>query len=749
MKKTKLPRGFLKGEWTPQAIKVMEERYLIKDLSGKILETPEEMLWRVAKEIGGVEEKFGADKKETEKITRQFYEIMVRRWFLPNSPTLMNAGRGNNLQYSACFVLPVGDSIPEIFEAIKRAALIHQSGGGTGFSFSRLRPKGSIVRSTRGVASGPVSFMRVFDAATAEIKQGGMRRGANMGVLRVDHPDILEFIESKASGGITNFNISVAATDEFMRAVKKDGYYWLYDPFLKKKVKKLKAKEIFEKICQMAWATGDPGMIFIDQMNKGPANPVPEMGPIEATNPCGEQPLYPNEACNLGSINLALMSKKGKKPEVDWEKLAEVVKLAVRFLDNVIEVNPFPLEEITQTVKANRRIGLGVMGWADMLFQLEIPYESKVAVKLGEKIMKFIQKIGRQTSQELAKQRGPFPNFSKSIYKNGPPLRNATVTTIAPTGSLSILANCSSGIEPLFALAYRHKTKERELKFVNPYFLEAAKKYRLSKEVIQKVEEEGSLRNADVPLKLKKIFATAHEISWKGHIDMQAAFQKGTDNAVSKTINFPHEATVDEVRKAYLYAYQKGCLGITVYRDRCKEEQVLYAGKEEKKKLEIKPRPPVVSGKTYRVSTPVGTAFITINVNGNEEPLEVFITVGKAGSDVQADAEAIGRLISLCLRLGADFSPKDVLTQIIDQLEGIGGSESIGFGKEKIRSLADGVAKVLKNYLTGDEKVEKVSEQPVLPQISKMKDLCPKCGQATLIFEEGCLKCSYCGYNKC
>jgi len=747
--KSRIPGKYPKGKWSSQAIRVLEERYLAKDAQGRILETPDEMCWRVAEEIGGVEKKFGADEKRAREVTRRFYELMVKHFFLPNSPTLMNAGRGNNLQYSACFVLPVGDSLPEIFEAVKRAALIHQSGGGTGFSFSRLRPKGSIVRSTRGVASGPVSFMRVFDAATAEIKQGGMRRGANMGILRVDHPDIFEFIECKKEGGITNFNISVAATDEFMRAVKKDGFYWLYDPFLKKKTKKVKAKEVFEKICQMAWATGDPGMIFIDRVNAGPANPVPEMGPIEATNPCGEQPLYPNEACNLGSINLALMLKGEKKKEVDWEKLKEVVHLAVRFLDNVIEVNPFPLEEITQTVLLNRRIGLGVMGWADMLFQLEIPYESPQAVKLGEKIMKFIQKEGHKASQQLAKERGPFPNFSKSIYKNGSLLRNATVTTIAPTGSLSILANCSSGIEPLFALSYRHKTPQRELVFVNPYFLEAAKKYRLSSEIIKKVEEEGSLKNTDAPLKLKKIFATAHEISWKGHIDMQAAFQKGTDNAVSKTINFPHEATVEEVKNAYLYAYKKGCVGITVYRDRCKETQVLYGGKEEKKKLEIKPRPMVVSGKTFRIQTPVGTAFITINVNGEENPLEVFITVGKAGSDVRADSEAIGRLISLCLRLGSDFSPKEVLAQIVDQLEGIGGSSSIGFGKDKVRSLADGVAKVLKLYLGEEKEISLAGEQPSLPLTTKPRDICPKCGQATLIYEEGCLKCSSCGYSKC
>jgi len=747
--KKKIPRGYPKGKWSSQAVRVMEERYLIKDIRGRILETPDEMCWRVAKEIGGVEKKFGTDEKKIKEIIRSFYELMVNRLFLPNSPTLMNAGRRNNLQYSACFVLPVEDSLSGIFEAVKRAALIHQSGGGTGFSFSRLRPKGSIVRSTRGVASGPVSFMRVFDAATAEIKQGGMRRGANMGVLRVDHPDILEFIESKKEGGITNFNISVAATDEFMKAVKRDGFYRFYDPLLKKKTKKVKAREVFEKICQMAWATGDPGMIFIDKVNAGPANPVPEMGPIEATNPCGEQPLYPNEACNLGSINLSLMVKGKKKKGVDWKRLEEIVHLAVRFLDNVIEINPFPLEEITKTVLLNRRIGLGVMGWADMLFQLEIPYESKEAVKLGEKIMKFIQREGYKASQQLAKERGPFPNFSKSIYKNGSPLRNATVTTIAPTGSLSILANCSSGIEPLFALSYRHKTSQRELAFVNPYFLQAAKKHRLSPDVVKKVEEEGRLANTDAPLKLKKIFATAHEVSWRGHVNMQAAFQKGTDNAVSKTINFPHEATLKDVKNAYLYAYRKGCVGITVYRDRCKEEQVLYVGKQEEEKLEIKPRPMVVSGKTYRVKTPVGTAFITINANGDENPLEVFITVGKAGSDVRADSEAIGRLISLCLRLGSNFSPKEVLAQIVDQLEGIGGSSSIGFGKERVRSLADGIAKVLKLYLGEKKEASLASEQPSLPLASKSRDICPKCGQATLIYEEGCLKCASCGYSKC
>lgn len=738
--------------WSDQALTVLKERYLAKDSRGRIIETPEGMIYRVARRIASAEKNFGASKKERENLTRAFYKMMAEKLFLPNSPTLMNAGRDDNLQYSACFVLPVGDSLVEIFEAVKNAALIHKSGGGTGFDFSDLRPSGSIVRSTRGVASGPVSFMRVFDAATAEVKQGGMRRGANMGILRVDHPDILKFIESKAKGEITNFNISVAVTDRFMKAVLKNGEYWLQDPLSGKKVKKLKAKEVFDKIVQMAWQSGDPGLVFLDHINFGPANPVPSMGPVKATNPCGEQPLYSNEACNLGSINLSLMRKKDKK-EVDWDLLAKTTRLAVRFLDDVIEVNKFPLEEIDKTVKLNRRIGLGVMGWADLLFQLEIPYNSSKALKLAEKLMRFIQKTAHQESQNLAEQRGPFPNFSKSIYKGGPPLRNATLTTIAPTGSLSIIANCSSGIEPLFALSFKHKANGRELTFFNPYFLKAAKKNNLSKETLAKVESQGSLEGLDVPKKLKKIFVTAHQISWKDHINTQVAFQKGTDNAVSKTINFPHEATVNEVEQAYLYAYKKGCLGITVYRDRCKESQVLYAGEEKKPKMKvkIKPRPSVVSGKTYRVETPVGTAFVSVNTNSEGELLEVFVNVGKAGSDIAADAEAIGRLISLNLRLGAGFSSRDVLAQIIDQLEGIGGGESIGFGKNKIRSLADGIAKVLRDYLgtSAKEGTTEVSEQTSLLNHHHHRDLCPSCGHASLIFEEGCAKCLYCGYNKC
>jgi len=744
-----------KGKWSQQAKEVLAERYLRKDKKGKLIETSDQMCFRVAKTMASIEKNFGVSEKEIEEITRLFYEAFVRHDFLPNSPTLMNAGIGNDhLQYSACFVLPVDDSLESIFDAVKKAALIHKSGGGTGFSFSRLRPQGSIVHSTRGVASGPVSFMRVFDAATNEIKQGGRRRGANMGILRVDHPDILEFIVCKEEGGITNFNLSVAATDLFMKAVLEDKDYSLIDPHTGKKAGSLKARQVFGKIVEEAWKTGDPGLFFIDRTNAGPANPVPSMGPIESTNPCGEQPLYPNESCNLGSINLVNFLKKN---DFDWEALRGVVRLAVRFLDDVVEANPYPLEEVRQATLLNRRIGLGVMGWADALFSLEIPYESREAQKLAEKLMRFIHDEAHLESQNLAKARGPFPNFSKSIYKNGPALRNATLTTIAPTGSISIIAGASSGIEPAFALAFKHKANGRELTFVNPYFLAAAKKYRLSAKQIREVEEAGVLGEIkNLPVKLKKVFATAHEISPEGHIRMQAAFQKGVDNAVSKTVNLRHDAGVEEVEKAYLLAYKLGCLGITIFRDGCRSEQVLYAGvgkEEEKKTISlplIKERPRKVVGVTYRVETPVGTAFVTINANGDNQPLEVFVNVGKAGSDIAADAEAIGRLISLNLRIASSFSPQEVLAQVIDQLEGIGGSQSVGFGKKKVRSLADGIAQVLNEYLGKDgEVVEAVGEQTPLFAKSGKRDLCPSCGRATLIYEEGCHKCLYCGYSKC
>jgi len=746
------PKGYPRGKWSPQAIRVLEERYLWRDKSGRIVETPEGMCYRVAQEIAGAEINFGQDEKKVESLTEAFYQLLVSREFLPNSPTLMNAGKETKLQYSACYVLPVGDSIIEIFNAIKHAALVHQSGGGTGFAFSRLRPRGSVVKRSGGVASGPVSFMRIFDQATQEIKQGGTRRGANMGVLRVDHPDILQFIDCKRDGGVTNFNISVGVTDDFMKTLKAGKEYKLIAPHNGKVMGKLPAKEVFEKIVQSAWLTGDPGMIWLDRINQGSANPVPSMGPVEATNPCGEQPLYPFEVCNLGSINLTLMTKGKRKKEFDWQKLEKTVSLAVRFLDNVIEVNPYPIPETDEAAKLNRRIGLGIMGWADLLFQLEMPYSSSKAINLGEKISLFIQKAGHQESQRLAEERGPFPNFEKSIYKKQKPLRNATVTTIAPTGSISVLADCSSGIEPAFALAFQHKTEEREMKFINQYFLEAMEREGVVKSAAEEVKNKGQAGAVkEIPTKIKRIFQTAHEIPWEDHIKMQAAWQAGTDNAVSKTINFPHDTQAKDIEKAFLVAYEAGCLGVTIFRDRCKEDQVLYLGlgdKEEQKKLEIKPRPERLQGMTHQIRTPVGNAYITVNTDEKGNPFEVFISVGKAGSDLTADAEAIGRLISLNLR-SANANTKEMLAQVVDQLAEIGGAASVGLGKSRVKSLPDGIAKILRDFLVNGHGLEKEAVTQPSFRFKNGRDLCPACGQGTLIFEEGCSNCLSCGFTKC
>ncbi|MEK7127356.1 MAG: adenosylcobalamin-dependent ribonucleoside-diphosphate reductase, partial [Patescibacteria group bacterium] len=541
---------------------------------------------------------------------------MATHEFLPNSPTLANAGKGNNLQYSACFVLPVEDSIDGIFDGIKWQAIIHKSGGGTGFSFSRLRQAGAIVGSTKGVASGPVSFMKVYDAATEQIKQGGMRRGANMGILRVDHPDILEFIHCKEQGGITNFNISVAATDVFMKAYFDDTEYELYDPKTKQPVKKLKARFVMDEIAAAAWRTGDPGMIFIDRMNAGSGNPVPSLGPIESTNPCGEQQLYPFDVCNLGSIFLTYFVKDN---DVDWNKLEKTVKSGVRFLDSVIERNPYPLPQIQEMATKIRRIGLGVGGWADMLALLKIPYNSDEAINLAEKIMKFIRDKGHEASQELAAERGPFPLFSESIYKNDKPIRNSTVTTIAPTGSISIIANSSTGIEPYFAIAFKHdNARGRVMFFTNPIFEKFAENQSWYTDTIkEKIVNEGTVAHImEVPEQLKNVFVTAHDITPEWHVKMQAAFQKFTDNSVSKTINLPNSATVEDIKNAYTLAYQTGCNGITVYRDGCKDVQVLNIGTKPKEQSVIKelPKRPVkVEGATYRIETPLGTAFITVN----------------------------------------------------------------------------------------------------------------------------------------
>lgn len=1142
------PKDLARGEWSEQALKVLAERYLQKDNNLNLIETPEDMCWRVAWEVASAEASWGASKTQVETTAKDFYRLMILRDFLPNSPTLMNAGTGNGLQYSACFVLPVEDSMEGIFDALKYQAIIHKTGGGTGFSFSRLRPRGSLVKTSSGTASGPVSFMRIFDAATNEVKQGGKRRGANMGILRVDHPDIKEFIHCKKEGGITNFNISVAITDAFMEAFEKDSEYELVNPKDKKVVGSLKAKEIFEEIVQAAWETGDPGLLFLDRLNRGSSNPVPALGEIEATNPCvtgntlistdeglvpmkkvvenhlkdgdrcggniglivdkrtlsfgngtcegravkffdngvketlklitkmgfeltgtldhkvltatgwiklkdlkegnkvfiqsgkgrfnknaslavvfknktfpkkwskelgetlgwlvgdgwlrssgkdcrvgwtfgkddikslkylkavlnkwygkeikevervrntyhlsyhgknfveffnklgvkpvragekevpefiytateeavkgfvrglftadgtigiqevnktkyirltsksrrllqgvqllllnlgimskiynrsrkirkgvfkyltkngvnksyiidgilhelqisrdqiplfiseigflngrhsdkvkklksfknyystdyedvvfsvisagkqrvydlteeksltfisngivsldcGEQPLYPYDACNLGSIFLTYFVKDGgglpRSCGVDWEKLGQVTKQAVRFLDDVIEINPFPLEQIRKMVFNLRRIGLGVGGFADLLVELGIPYDSEESLSLAEKLMEFIENKAVEATQELAKARGPFPLWKHSIYKNQKPRRNSTVTTIAPTGTISIIAGASSGIEPLFAIAYQHIVKDkhldRQLSFINPIFEKVAKEKGFwSEEIANKVAEKGVIRDiAEIPQEVRAVFATAHEIDPKWHVKIQSVFQKYTDNAVSKTINLRNGVTVEDVEQAYLLAWETDCKGITVFRDGSKEAQVLNLGLKngEANTEPLRERPSVVKGSTYRLDTPVGSAFITINEDGVGDPLEIFINVGKAGSDVTAMAEALGRTISTTLRFRGDISPKEKAKEIAHQLSGIGGRHSVGFGTNKIRSLPDAVSTAIATHF--GFKINSNGTKITTPEVG---DICPSCGAGTLVYEEGCSKCHTCGHSEC
>ncbi|MBI4013048.1 MAG: vitamin B12-dependent ribonucleotide reductase [Candidatus Rokubacteria bacterium] len=750
------------GKWTEQALRVLRERYLTRE-GDTIKETPEEMCWRVATAIARAEERWGKSPAVVEEIAGAFYDLMVEGQFLPNSPTLMNAGKGNSLQYSACYVLPIGDSMDEIFDAVKDAAIIHKSGGGTGFAFSRLRPKEALVASTGGRASGPVSFLRVFNAATEAVKQGGTRRGANMGILRVDHPDILEFIECKLDGGITNFNISVAATDRFMEALAKGEEYELVDPHTKQVTGRLGAQEVFDRIVSAAWRTGDPGMVFIDRINASPANPTPEVGLIEATNPCGEQPLLPNEACNLGSVNVSKFAVRQPDGEwaIDWAELERVVRLSVRFLDDVIEVNPYPLPEIDRTVKANRRIGLGVMGWADLLFRMAIPYDSQAALDLGGQLMAFIEEKAHDQSAKLAEERGPFPNWSRSIYRSGRPLRNSTVTTIAPTGTISMIAGASSGVEPAFAIAFTHKVGDRVLPFINHVFEQVARERGFHSEALmEEVARRGVLHGlGGAPEDVQRVFVTAHEVAFEWHVRHQAAFQRSTDNGVSKTINLPNSAVVEDVAQAYRLAWELGCLGITVFRDGCKEG-VLHLGAAKAKAGEpreaetvtavpavVKPRPRSLGGRTYRVETPLGTAYVVVNENGSGEPFEVFVSVGKAGSDTMAVAEAMGRLVSLVLRMPSPLTPTRRVEEIIGQLSGIGGGRPLGFGPQRVLSLPDGIARVLAEHL-GQVKVEEV---PTVGNTAKLTagDICPECGQATFVYEEGCKKCYGCGFNEC
>ncbi len=757
------PRPARAGRWSEAALRVLRERYLTRE-HGEVVETPEEMCWRVARAIAEAEGRFGRTPAAQREIATAFYDMMVDGYFLPNSPTLMNAGKGNQLQYSACYVLPVGDSMEEIFESIKAAAIIQQSGGGTGFAFSRLRPKNDIVRSTGGRASGPVSFLRVFNAATEAVRQGGMRRGANMGVLRVDHPDILEFIECKLEGGVTNFNISVGVTGAFMDALTAGGDYDLVNPRDGQVTGRFAAREVCQRIVRAAWRSGDPGLVFLDRINASRANPTPELSTIEATNPCGEQSLPAWDACNLGSINVARFvceAPDGGRPDLDWDEVERVVRLAVRFLDDVIEVNPYPLPQIAATVKANRRIGLGIMGWADLLFLLSIPYDSEEALALAERLMRFIQEKGHDQSARLAEERGPFPNFPRSIYRERRPLRNSNVTTIAPTGTISMIAGCSSGIEPLFALAFEHRVPgpegERVLPFVSETFERLARTRGFHSDALMaEVVRRGSVQ--DVPgldESVRAVFKIAHEIDYRWHVRHQAAFQKQADNGVSKTINLPHDATEDDVAQAYLLAWQEGCLGITVFRDGSKGSQVLHVGVGQ---IEpgaagppdrvIRPRPHSLPGATYRMETPIGTAFITVNDTPGGDPFEVFVQVGKAGTDTMAVAEALGRLVSLILRLPSPLSPRRRLDEVVSQLSRIGGGQPTGFGASKILSRPDALARTLGEHV--GERVPAATPAAAAAGPRRLiGDLCRECGQATFIYEEGCKKCVSCGFNEC
>jgi ribonucleoside-diphosphate reductase alpha chain len=727
---------------------------------------------RVAKAVASADKEY-VSEEELREIEKEFYDMMSNLEFLPNSPTLMNAGRPLG-QLSACFVLPIEDSMEGIFESIKNAALIHKSGGGTGFSFSRLRPKGASVNSTGGVASGPVSFMKVFNAATEAVKQGGTRRGANMGILRVDHPDIMEFISCKKDNAeITNFNISVGITEEFMNAVENGEEYNLLDPRTGEVTGTLNAKEVFDVIVDMAWNNGEPGIIFLDRLNKD--NVTPKLGEIESTNPCGEQPLLPYEACNLGSINLSLMVKNiDGLPEVDYEKLATVVWKAVHFLDNVIDVNKYPLPEIDEMTRGTRKIGLGVMGWADMLCKLNISYNSQEAIDLAEKVMSFIQTESRKASIKLAEKKGVFPYYDKSIYKKeGIKLRNATTTTIAPTGTLSIIAGVSSGIEPLFAISYiRNVMDNDELIEVNPLFKQVALKEGFySDKLMKRIAKKGTAKDfPEIPKTVQNIFVTAHDITPDWHVKMQAAFQKYTDNAVSKTVNLANEATRKDVYDVFWHAYKTNCKGVTIYRDGSRDMQVLnigkVKGKEEGAEYKIqslaatgitpRPRPEIATGFTEKVRIGCGNLYITVNYD-EDGICEVFTNTGRAGG-CPSQSEATARLVSIALRSGINHE------HIIEQLKGIRCPSTTRQKGLKVMSCPDAigrliekVAKIQNGHSVSKSETSITDEQRFQRPLANTEfnfdetnkeAICPECG-IKLEHEGGCVVCRNCGYSKC
>ncbi len=745
---------------------VLERRYLAKDENGIVQETPKDLFERVAKYIASADLDHGADEKEAAKTAAEFYEMMASLRFIPNSPTLMNAGRPLG-QLSACFVLPVEDSMDRIFDTVKHMALIHKSGGGTGFSFSRLRPKNDMVKSTAGVSSGPVSFMSIFNAATETIKQGGTRRGANMGILNIDHPDIIDFITAKEKGdALTNFNISVAITDEFMNALESDSSYSLKNPRTGQPVREVKASEVFRQIVHKAWLNGEPGIVFIDRINE--RNPLKAVGLIESTNPCGEQPLLPYESCNLGSINLSrMLKKKGKGFELDRRLLADTVRGAVHFLDNVIDMNRYPLQQIDEQTKSNRKIGLGVMGFADMLIRLGVPYDSDEAVALSEEVMSLVQEESKKASKELADARGPFPNFAQSEYAAAGegPYRNATTTTIAPTGTISIIANCSSGIEPLFALAYvRNVLDNSRLVETNSLFETILRERGVwSDEIIERVAESGSAHEIEeLPEDLKRVFVTAHDINPQWHVRIQGAFQKHTDNAVSKTVNFPYHATEKDIEESYRLAYSLGCKGVTVYRDGSRDFQVLEKAGSAREAAESadsggaaekapRPRKDVTWGATRKMATGCGSLYVTINEDENGL-FEVFATMGKGGGCAASQTEAVSRLISLSLRSGIDRD------QIIKQLKGVRCPNQAWEKGGRIYSCADAIAKAIERHGNPGSYTPRESDPVETAKTAAetngkgsdtvMVGVCPDC-HGPLEFESGCSVCRLCGFSRC
>ncbi len=753
------------------AVTVLKRRYLIKDDAGQPTEEPSDLFWRVARIIAAPDAQYGASPGAVEALAETFFDLMATRVWMPNSPTLMNAGRPLG-QLSACFVLPVDDALSNsqdgIYDTLRNMALVHQSGGGTGFSFSRLRPKNSVVRSTMGVASGPVSFMTLYDSSTDVVKQGGTRRGANMGILRVDHPDILDFITCKNdTSKITNFNISVGVTDAFMDAVREDQDYDLLDPHTGRAVGALSAGEVFAKIIHGAWKTGEPGVFFIDRANY--YNPVPRLGSYEATNPCGEQPLLPYDVCNLGSINVGLFVRDG---EIDWEGLQKVVHLCTRFLDNVIDANKYPLHQIADLANQIRRIGLGVMGWADFLVKLGVPYNSEEAVEWARRLMKFIDDEAKVESERLAGERGVFPEWEHSIW--GPDetcvrdvggnrirptrrLRHCNLTTVAPTGTISIIAGSSSGIEPLFAVAFMRNQAGVLMPDVNDEFVTIAKREGwYSEALIKQIAEAGHIHFDEVPEKWQRVFVTAHDVTPESHIRMQAAFQESVDSAISKTCNFPNEATEQDVRAIYELAYSVGCKGVTVYRDGSRDLQVLSTGstakrvqqqagepaagtadhtvdlkstiaeleaeltRTRKKLFEVesenlqrrakRSRPELLTAGTRKLTTPLGTMYATITEDDKGQPFEMFISLGKAGGALMADVEAIGRLISLALRSGIP------LKEIHRQLRGISSDRVTGLGPTKVLSVPDAIGIAIERWMYDKEGVQQDLLEDSTPQ---------------------------------